>query len=117
MSRVIDLDAARAARAEALGEPLVVRFGGEEFTLPAEVPYDYLALLASGDPRAAINALLGEAEAPRFWQQRPSVGDMRVLMEGIEEAAGLKEGEAPASGSSSNGTSRRSRPTSPATTA
>lgn len=111
MSR-IDLDAARRARAEAVGEPLVVVFGGEEFTLPAEKPFDFSMYLARGFVYEAIDALLAPDDVARFWRrdrppaERPTLDDVTALLDGVAEHFGSKDqGESLASASSSNGTS------------
>lgn len=58
--RVIDVDAARRARAEARGEPLAVMIGGTEYDLPAELPADvvhHFGRVAAGDVTALEDAL------------------------------------------------------------
>lgn len=108
----LDLDAARKARAEALGEPLVIVFGGEEFTLPAEKPYDFAILLARGQATDAIESLFAPDDAVRFWKrdkppaERPSLPDVRALLDAVTDHFGAQDpGESAASPSSSNGTS------------
>lgn len=111
MTRV-DLDAARKARAEALGEPLVVVFGGEEFTLPAEKPFDFTMYLARGYVYEAIDSLFAPDDVARFWRrdrppsERPATPDVSALLEAVAEHFGAETpGESPASPSSSNGSS------------
>lgn len=108
----IDLDAARRARAEALGEPLVVVFGGEEFVLPIEKPFDFTMYLARGFVYESIGALLAPEDEARFWRrdrppsERPTLDDVNVLLEAVADHFGAASpGESPASPSSSNGTS------------
>lgn len=108
----IDLDAARKARAEALGEPLVVVFGGEEFTLPAEKPFDFALNLAYGRVPEAVESLLDPDDVTRFFKrdrpvaERPTMPDILALIDGVaEHFGGDDSGESPASPSSSNGTS------------
>lgn len=122
--RVIDLDAARAARAEKLGPAPVVRFLGREWPLPAEIPA--IAVHAIGelvtmdvdpdhledlDPRTmvlfgqAIESLFGGQWGPLNKAARKagtplSLPDEAVLLEGAMVAYGLDLGESPASASS-----------------
>lgn len=59
-SRTIDLDAARAARAEKLGPAPTVVVGGESFDLPRELPADVVTaygLAARGDVTGIFDAL------------------------------------------------------------
>lgn len=113
----LDLDAARAARAEAACEQHVVVFGGEEFVLPVEMPAEVAFRFADNDPEAALTVLLGD-QWPAFWAKQPTVEDMAELGSGIAAAYGFASpGESPASGLPSQSFSRRSRPTSPGTTA
>jgi hypothetical protein len=114
---LIDLDAARAARAELNGEHSVVRFGGEMFDLPAECPLDFILALNDDEPKTAVEALVGE-QWERFWAHRPSREDIRELARGVADAYGLGGGmsESPASGGSSKTGGRRSRRTSLPTT-
>lgn len=122
--RVIDLDAARAARAEKLGPAPVVRFLGKDWTLAQEIPA--IAIHAIGelvtmdvdpdhledlDPRTMV--LFGEAIEALFsgqWSKITkaaqkagtplSLQDEAVLLEGAMAAYGLDLGESRASGSS-----------------
>ena len=91
-SRVIDLDAARAARAEADEQAVTLRFKGEDFDLPVEMPADF-ALLANEDRlRDAISALLGD-QATRFFELGPSLPDIEVLAEQATVVYGVGEGK------------------------
>jgi hypothetical protein len=112
----LDLDAARAARAEARGEPPTVTLGGETFTLPVEIPMRYIWALVEGDDMDALKVLFN-GQLDRFLATEPSGQDIVALVAGVPKLYGMaSQGESPASaGSSSNGSSR-SRPTSPATT-
>lgn len=113
----IDLDAARAARAEAKHEPNTVTFGGETFELPAEVTFDTIEVLLTGNLREGISRILGD-HAEFFWKQEPTVGDMQALTDGLIEAyTGHTVGESLASSASSANGTKRSRRRSPATTA
>lgn len=102
-SRKIDLDArrkARAAEAEADGEPVEVTFGDTKFVLPAELPWRFASLLFKGEVDDALAAAFGD-EYERFMGLDPSVDDVQGLVEDLSEAYGLSEGESSASASSS----------------
>jgi hypothetical protein len=107
----IDLDAARAARREAKGESIAIRFGGEEFVLPPELPFDVAEHLGgiaaqSGDGKltdeqeaqrnaavttamvGVMKALLGE-QWDGFRKHQPSFDDLQVLLDGALNAYGM----------------------------
>jgi hypothetical protein len=105
----LDLDELRAARSEADKATRSVQFGGERFEFPVRMPLEFGDLLNAGRFGAAFRALLGDADGDRFLAHRPDDLDLQVLSERLY---GVEQGEALASSSSSNGTSRRSRPTS-----
>lgn len=112
----LDLDAARAARAEAHGEAPTVVLGGETFTLPAELPMQYVWTLVEGEDIDALKVLF-DGQLDRFLAAGPTREDILALIAGVPKLYGLaSQGELPASAGSSNGGSNRSRPTSPATT-
>lgn len=113
----LDLDAARAARAESRGEDRTFTFGGEEFTLPPEMPFEAAEALLGQDLRKTMTALVnGQADA--FFALSPSVDDLAALVEWIAaEYTGRTPGESPASRSSSPKGSRSSRPRSKPSTA
>lgn len=90
--RVIDLDKLRAARAEGVRQPVSLKIGGETFQLPAEIPLDYSLRLAEGDVRGALEALLN-SKCEAFFEMAPSVQDVNELIDGIESAYGVTEGE------------------------
>lgn len=99
----IDLDAARAARAEARaargdnGERSI-KLAGETYELPVELPYDFAYFTAAGDHRLAFMAVLGEENFRKFWAVGISVEDLEVLAEQIEKLYGsFKPGESQAS--------------------
>lgn len=95
MSRIIDLDAARAARAEAKAEAPVIRFGGTEYTLPSELPWAIVEAASTGETKAIIDAiktLLGE-QWSAFEATGVSVADMTVLIENIAGVYGTNSGE------------------------
>jgi hypothetical protein len=83
--RVVDLDAARAARAAKQSPAPVIRFGGKDWTLPAELPWALAEAAGSGSAEAAIGAvkhLLG-AQWNEFETHQPTVEDVRVLLEAV----------------------------------
>jgi hypothetical protein len=77
----LDLDAKRAARAEAENAPHEVVLGGETFTLPPRIPLECLDLVQEGDFRAAFRLLLDDEEALiRFLAHRPDDEDLAELL-------------------------------------
>lgn len=101
---VVDLDALRAARSEeraAAGETTkTIKFGGKDYELPPELPYDYAYASALGDLKAAVRALLGDAQFDDFWTNGPSMEDMNAIADSLYPHYGKSEGESKASGSS-----------------
>lgn len=113
----IDLDAARAARAEELGGGHVVTFGGDDFDLPAEVPFEFGVALLEGRYDDALAVLFGD-QLEAFLAHRPSMQDVIELAEGVAGAYGLGSvGEPSASSGSSATNGTGSRPTFNASTA
>lgn len=112
----IDLDAARAARAEQHREPRTVTFGGETFELPVELPAEYGWLLIDNDTKGALRLLFGD-RFDDFWGHAPTREDLNELVTSIPKIYGFGElGESRASSGSSPNGSSRSRPNSlPAT--
>lgn len=109
MTRV-NLDAKRAARAEARGENPIVTLGGRDFELVGEMPLALVEKLTSGDMGGAVELLLANADdIDDFMANRPTVKDLEVIAE-IYGAGGL--GESSASTPSSKSTGKQSRPTS-----
>jgi hypothetical protein len=99
---MIDLDKSRAARAEAKGIGPVVKIGGKDYQLAAEMPYSVLEAMAPlgetensdaaapGALTAIAQALLGEhygVIAPQL-----SVDDLNELISGVMEEYGVSEG-------------------------
>jgi hypothetical protein len=83
--RVIDLDAARAARAEAAKETPVIRFAGRDWNLPSELPWALAEVAAGGNAEsaiAAVKSLLGSQWA-EFLEANPTIEDMRILLENV----------------------------------
>lgn len=113
----IDLDAARAARAEAQGEENTVLLGGDTFTLPLELPIELGDFLVSGRVGAFIEALLGEEQWTKFASHKPTLNDLKVLAEQLAPLYGFESpGESPASVASLPSNGSHSRPTSRAST-
>jgi len=113
----LDLDAARAARAEATREPKTFTLGGETFSLPVEFPMSVAALWAENDYDGGMRRLLADAYE-RFAALDISAEDVTALVQGMAEMYGFNApGESPASVTSSLNGSRRSRRTSRAATA
>ena len=119
-TNVVDLDAARAARREAKGEAVIIRFGGEDFALPPELPLDVtdaLTELQNASPTGEaseltdeqgarvmtamvdfIKVLMGEEGWTRFNAHRPSFDDLEGLLGGVMDAYGMADvGESGAS--------------------
>lgn len=106
-----DLDAVRAARREALGEAPVIRFGGQDFVLDIELPYDVPESLAAvarateaGDDfgitagvKDTLVALLGDEQYVAFRALRPSMPDVQEFISAAVGEYGLKLGEPSAS--------------------
>lgn len=93
--RHFDLDAVRAARAEAQADAPVVTFGGKEYQLPAEMPWSVVEAAASGDAAGvvqAVKALLGD-QWEDFASHGLSVADMTALMEHIGTLYGGEPGK------------------------
>lgn len=75
----LDLDVKREERAKTRAEsgwsPPTLRFGGEMFVLPDEMPADVGFKLGEGDTRGAFRVLLGD-RFDTFWSLRPSNRDL-----------------------------------------
>lgn len=78
--RVVDLDAARAARAETNGGPLEVVLGGQTFELPAEMPLEVPVLFSAGDLRGGIALLVGDDRVDAFLATGLSDADVEELV-------------------------------------
>jgi hypothetical protein len=102
VTRKIDLDAARKARAETNGEPIEISFGGESFELPPEAPWEMVRASMRGDSDGALEALLGPGGYERLRTLSPSFKDIEALMDEVTKEYGLGEaqGEPAASDSS-----------------
>lgn len=92
--RVIDLDEARAAREEA--EPVTLKYKGDEYTLPAELPFEFAENARKEDAHGALAVLFGD-KAEKFFAQSPSITDVEDLTKQIAEVYGLDVPKASAS--------------------
>lgn len=112
------MNAAKAARREALEEPRQIEFGDppQQFNLPEELPFEVAEAMAAADIRGTIAHLLnGQADA--FWALQPTVPDLESLIQWIsEEYAGVGLGESSASSSPSDEDGETTRQLSEATT-
>lgn len=107
----IDLDAAKAARKEALkdAETPTVVFGGESFDLPFEMPFGVFMRLGEmkNDPDKAMENMrwlvdtLFEAQADDFLKQNPSFDDVLYLVDALFDSYEVDLPEASASPSQS----------------
>lgn len=114
----LDLDAARAARAEANGEPRSFILSGETFELPVELAWDFTEVFSSGEVTRILEYLLGPSQFERFrnLEPKPTDPDVTALVEALPQFYGPAAGESPASSASSKKTSRHLRPTSSGST-
>jgi hypothetical protein len=87
----IDLDARRAQRAEATGEPTKVVLGGEHFLFPVvtEWPVEIIDVLSRGELLAGLRLLLDAEDYERFVAQKPTMGDLTALFEELAKTAGV----------------------------
>lgn len=88
---VVDLDALRAARIEAIGDRKVM-FGGREWSLVAEMPFEFAEVWASRRRRDCIGSLLLDpSEADEFMALRPSNEDFEALLGAFRVTSGKSE--------------------------
>ncbi len=88
-----DLDASRAARTEALGEPFAFTSHGETYTMvpPKEWPVQVTAMLAEGDLVGALRGLLGDDQADSFLAGGTvTMGDLEALFAEVARWAGVE---------------------------
>lgn len=110
MAGQVDLDAARAARAEQNGEHPTVKFGDQIFELPTEMPFTIVesvnemqAAQAESDGFRISKMLTVIAQDlfgdhyTEFLDKHPSMLDMQLLLENIAPLYGLNQGESQAS--------------------
>lgn len=108
----IDIDAARAARLEAEGEPHELVIGGTTYEVPAEAPWMFVHWIVRGHVDRAMEAALGE-ESWHAIRQDVSKDDGVEIQHRLLELWGMgTPGEPQASSSSSSATGASSRPTS-----
>jgi hypothetical protein len=112
----IDLDALRAARNEAAGEPNTLRVAGKEFRLPPSLPLSFAVALERDSTTEALKALLGE-QMDEFLSLGVDYADLADLIgETVKLYTGRSPGESKASVDSSQNGGKRSRRTSPGST-
>lgn len=97
-ARIIDLDAARAARLETAANPPSIVLGGNTFQLPPELPIDVVDHASAGEFKLAVLALFvgDEAEAQRFLDSAPgglTMQDLKALLDELEAMYGMAEGD------------------------
>ena len=117
------IDAARAQRAEANGEPFDFEYRGEKYTLPREFSLDMTEAVGDLPARDSIpglrvllTALLAE-QAERFPVGSMTGEDLLGLFDAYFEHTGIRLGESETSPSSSQSTARPSKQTSKRSTA
>jgi hypothetical protein len=97
VSRVIDVDAHRAARLEQLGPPPVLRINGADYELPPEMPAQVVTAfgaLASGDVTdlagldVGLRALLGDAYEAVV-DESTSFADLEFVITAAMESYGM----------------------------
>jgi hypothetical protein len=109
----LDLDARRAARAEADNTPHEVTLAGHVYPLRARMPLEFTQLLGDGKLVDAVKLLLVD---PDDWEQmRTALPDDDDLL-ALTELYTVDMGESPASPPTSSNGGRSSRPTSRAIT-
>ncbi len=108
--RLIDLDAAAAARAAELGEAPAVKWKGETYQLPPEMPARFLDYIVGDDFAAAFAELFpdGSFDVGAFLDAA-ALGDLMEFANGIARVYGLEGdlGNLRRSGGSSSNTSSR----------
>lgn len=88
------LASARAARAESQGDAPVLTVGGKEFTLPVEMPYDFLRLCQYAEFHAAAAAIGGQDLADAIEDLKLSVDDLETFFDTVaEDLYGVTEGK------------------------
>jgi len=85
---VVDLDVLRAARLETTGDR-VIRFGGREWSLVPEVPFELAEAWRDGRRRAALALLLSDpGDVDEFYALRPSNEDWFAILEAFGTSSG-----------------------------
>jgi hypothetical protein len=93
--RIVDLDAARAARVAQQDDAPQLRFAGKLFELPRELPWALAEAAGSGSTEAAVGAikhLLGDQWAA-FEACGPTIDDVRVMLESVVALYGADPGK------------------------
>lgn len=108
----LDLDAYRAARAEARGEAPTIKLLGETFTMPVEVPAAVLQAFADDDKVAFGKALLGDEQWATFCEVGGTEDDLVVIASRLWTLYGVSLGESSGSNGSSETGGEPSSPTS-----
>lgn len=90
MAETYDLDAARAAQAEASGEVFRFTSHGTTFTVPpvTEWPIEFSSVLASGNLAEAMRLLLGD-EQYRAFADGATFGDLNLIFAAIGRQQGI----------------------------
>lgn len=91
-TRTVDFD---AIIGEVSGTPITLTYGGKEFTLPAELPFAFIAYMADGELLKGVRALFGE-QTEAFLELNPPMDVIDKLPSVYE----VDPGEAAASSSS-----------------
>lgn len=90
--RVVDLDALRAKRIE-IAPSRTVKFGGRDWALVPELPFEVGEMHRAGRRRDVVRSLLvdpTESDVDEFMAAGPSEEDMGAL---VREAYGASQGE------------------------
>lgn len=112
----LDLDAYRAARAEARGEAPTIKLLGETFTMPVEVPAAVLQAFADDDKVAFGKAVLGDEQWATFCEVGGTEDDLVVIASRLWTLYGVSLGESSVSSGSSDSGGEHLRPTSDGST-
>lgn len=84
----INLDALRAARAEAADATITISLGGQRFNAPRELPYAVLRKVRADDLDGALVSLLGQEQADRLMDTEGlTLQDINAMLEGIVGAS------------------------------
>jgi hypothetical protein len=105
---LFDLDAAKAAQRETLGEPFQFSFAGEKYEIPPSMdwPVEVFTHMAAKDFRAAMHVLLA-ANTPgaseRFLAAKPTLGHFELVFDegparDVDQGLGDRLGERMQSG-------------------
>ncbi len=101
LPRLVDLDAARAARGEAELEPVILRLGGKDLACNPELPARFAVYASKGELEEAFGELfVDDATIAAFWELKPTVADLEALAQGIADAYGIDLGNFVASATS-----------------